>query len=87
MIDVFLQLTTTHMAFYIQILRIGTDRSQQKVQTMIRLLLQKQSDQGLRCLPFGCINAMLHQTFLFSGQLWQLFEVSQIFNFYGTEDL
>ena len=22
---------------------------------------------------FGCINAMLHQTFLFLGQLWQLF--------------
>ena len=30
---------------------------------------------------FGCINAMLHQTFLFSGQLWQLFEVSQILEF------
>ena len=24
---------------------------------------------------------MLHQTFLFSGQLWQLFEVSQILEF------
>ena len=33
----------------IQILCIGTDRSQQTVQTKIRLLLQKQSDQGLRC--------------------------------------
>ena len=30
---------------------------------------------------FGCINAMLHQTFLFLGQLWQLFEVSQILEF------
>ena len=30
---------------------------------------------------FGCINAMLHQTFLFLGQLWQLFEVSQILQF------
>ena len=30
---------------------------------------------------FGCINAMLHQTFLFLGQLWQLFKVSQIFEF------
>ena len=36
----------------IQILCIGTDRSQQTVQTKIRLLLKKQSDQGLRCLPF-----------------------------------
>ena len=30
---------------------------------------------------FGCINAMLHQTFLFLGQLWHLFEVSQILEF------
>ena len=30
---------------------------------------------------FGCINAMLHQTFLLLGQLWQLFEVSQILEF------
>ena len=36
----------------VQILYIGTDRSQQTVQTKIRLLLKKQSDQGLRCLPF-----------------------------------
>ena len=36
----------------VQILCIGTDRSQQAVQTKIRLLLKKQSDQGLRCLPF-----------------------------------
>ena len=35
-----------------QILCIGTDRSQQTVQTKIRLLLKKQSDQGLRCLLF-----------------------------------
>ena len=38
--------------FTVQILCIGTDRSQQTVQTKIRLLLKKQSDQGLRCLPF-----------------------------------
>ena len=38
--------------YTIQILCIGTNRSQQTVQTMIRLLLKKQSDQGLRCLPF-----------------------------------
>ena len=36
----------------VQILCIGTDRSQQTVHTKIRLLLKKQSDQGLRCLPF-----------------------------------
>ena len=36
----------------VPILCIGTDRSQQTVQTKIRLLLKKQSDQGLRCLPF-----------------------------------
>ena len=30
---------------------------------------------------FGCINVMLHQTFLFLGQLWKLFEVSQILEF------
>ena len=36
----------------VQILYIGTDRSQQTVQTKIRLLLKKQSDQGPRCLPF-----------------------------------
>ena len=70
----------------VQILCIGTDRSQQTVQTKIRLLLKKQSDQGLRCLPFhphllDCINAMLRQTFLFLGQLWQLFEVSHILEF------
>ena len=44
----------------------------------IRLLLKK-----LFAIPsasFGCINAMLHQTFLFLGQ-WQLFEVSQILEF------
>ena len=36
----------------VHILYIGTDRSQQTVQTKIRLLLKKQSDQGLHCLPF-----------------------------------
>ena len=36
----------------VQILCIGTDKSHQTVQTKIRLLLKKQSDQGLRCLPF-----------------------------------
>ena len=41
----------------VKILCIGTDRSQQTVQTKIRLLLKKQSDQGLRRLP-------LHQLLL-----------------------
>ena len=41
----------------VKILCIGTDRSQQTVQTKIRLLLKKQSDEGLRCLP-------LHQLLL-----------------------
>ena len=35
----------------VKILCIGTDRSQQTEQTKIRLLLKKQSDQGLHCLP------------------------------------
>ena len=39
--------------FTVKILCIGTDRSHQTVQTKIRLLLKKQSDQGLRCLPFN----------------------------------
>ena len=42
-------------------------------------------EQGLRCLPFHQhlldALAMLHQTFLFLGQLWHLFEVSQILEF------
>ena len=43
--------------YTVKILCIGTDRSQQTVQTKIRLLLKKQSDQGLCCLP-------LHQLLL-----------------------
>ena len=35
-----------------KMLSIRTDRSEQTVQTMIRLLLKEQSDQGLHCLPF-----------------------------------
>ena len=41
-----------YTSYAVQILCIGTDRSQQTVQTKVRLLLKKQSDQGLRCLPF-----------------------------------
>ena len=47
-----LPLKSTGKRSTVQILCIGTDRSQQTVQTKIRLLLKKQSDQGLRCLPF-----------------------------------
>ena len=44
------------------ILNIGTDRSEQTVQTQIRLLLMEQSDQGLFCLLFclHLLNTILH---------------------------
>ena len=44
------------------ILNIGTDRSEQTVQTQIRLLLMEQSDQGLLCLVFclHLLNTILH---------------------------
>ena len=44
------------------ILNIGTDRSEQTVQTQIRLLFMEQSDQGLLCLLFclHLLNAILH---------------------------
>ena len=45
--------------FTVQILCIGTDRSQQTVQTKIRLLLKKQSDQGLRCLHQRLLGALM----------------------------
>ena len=53
------------------ILNIGTDRSEQTVQTQIRLLLMEQSDQGLLCLLFclHLLNTILHcKIHLF--QLW-----------------
>ena len=70
----------------VQILCIGTDRSQQTAQTKIRLLLKKKSDQGLRRLPFHphLLDALMQcyvKHFYFLGQLWQLFEVSQILEF------
>ena len=46
-----MRLELTKVKHTVKILCIGTDRSQQTVQTKIRLLLKKQSDQGLRCLP------------------------------------
>ena len=69
--DSYLESQTVSMSEYqeqyvfditVQILCIGTDRSQQTVQTKIRLLLKKQSDQGLRCLPFHqhLLDALMH---------------------------
>ena len=43
--------------FTVIILNIGTDRSEQTVQTQIRLLLMEQSDQGLLCLLF-CLHLL-----------------------------
>ena len=40
------------MGSTIMILSFRTDRSGQTVQTQIRLLIEEQSDQGLRCLLF-----------------------------------
>ena len=34
-----------------KVLNIGTDASDQTVQTLIRLLLKEQFNQGLHCLP------------------------------------
>ena len=44
------------------ILNIGTDKSEQTVQTQIRLLLMEQSDQDLLCLLFclHLLNTILH---------------------------
>ena len=41
----------------VNILNIGTCRSEQTVQTQIRQLLKEPSDQGLHCLPF-CHNLL-----------------------------
>ena len=54
--------TTTGNINTLIILNIGTDRSEQTVQTQIRLLLMEQSDQGLLCLLFclHLLNTILH---------------------------
>ena len=74
------------------ILNIGTDRSEQTVQTQIRLLLMEQSDQGLLCLLFclHLLNTILHcKIRLF--QLWDnygnYFRCPNFFNFlrYATK--
>ena len=53
---------TNEKQTYLIILNIGTDRSEQTVQTQIRLLLMEQSDQGLLCLLFclHLLNTILH---------------------------
>ena len=45
-----------------KILSTGTDRSEQTVKTLIRLLQKEQSDQGLHCLllHLHLLNALLH---------------------------
>ena len=50
--NVWISSSRTALVQPLQIVCIGTDRSQQTVQTKIRLLLKKKSDQGLRYLPF-----------------------------------
>ena len=40
------------LSFTIKILSIGAGRSEQTVETQIRLLQMEQSDQGLHCLQF-----------------------------------
>ena len=48
-------------AVTVMILSFRTDMSGQTVQTQIRLLLEKQSDQCLHCLPFRllCLDSLL----------------------------
>ena len=50
--------------FTVMILNFRTDRSGQTLQTQIRLLLEEQSDQGLRCLLFH-LDVFLQNTFRF----------------------
>ena len=53
----------SNLTYTVIILNIGTDRSEQTVQTQIRLLLlMEQSDQGLLCLVFclHLLNTILH---------------------------
>ena len=61
----------------VMILSFQTDTLGQTVQTQIRMLLEKQSDQGLHCLPFH-----LHRldSFLYGGVIVQILEwLQQIF--------
>ena len=62
-----IQLTILHEIFswftlYTVLINIGTGRSEETVQILIRLLLRGQSDQGLHCFPLhlGPSEASLH---------------------------
>ena len=73
-----------------QILCIGTDRSQQTVETKIRLLLKKQSDQGLHCLPFHqhLLDALMHcyiKLYYFQDNYGNCLRRPKFLNFYGNK--
>ena len=81
------------------ILNIGTDRSEQTVQTQIRLLLMEQSDQGLLCLLFclHLLNTILHCNYncsncrtimvIISGvPVFRIFTVRRKRHFLGKQD-
>ena len=65
------------------ILSFQTDMPEQTVQTQIRLLLEKQSDQGLNCLPFRLrrLDSLLYGRAIYIVQIleWlqQIFWVSE----------
>ena len=74
------------------ILNIGTDRSEQTVQTQIRLLLMEQSDQGLLCLSFclhlltqycsvksNCSNCTTIMVIISGVPIFRIFTVHHIF--------
>ena len=68
----------------IMIISFGTDRPWQILQTQIRLLLQEQSIQGLRCLPF-----YWHLLDIFFGKtsaLWLNFRITSA-NILSSKDL
>ena len=80
--------TTNPFKSTVQILCIGTDRSQQTMQTKIRLLLKKQSDQGLRCLPFHqhLLDALMQcyiKLFFFKDNYGNCLRCPKFYNFYG----
>ena len=67
----------------VMILSFRTDRSEQTVQTQIRLLLEEQSDLGLHCLPFH-----LHLLYTLLYGITFLFEFTGIAsNFSVSENL
>ena len=70
----------------IKVLNTGTCRSKQTLQTQIKMLLKEKPDQGLLCLPFPphLLDVFLHckaKLFTFTGQLQELFRVSQFLDF------